>query len=146
MTETSARGGDQAGGGLDPHYVRFLDLFNQEQFFEAHEVLEEIWLPERGGARDLFYKGLIQLAGALVHVRKQRRGPAISLLKLAAKNLEGYPSFFDRLSIDFVRRVIADWLAVLEPTAVEETTSRPQWLFETSLGWPKPVPKLLLEQ
>ena len=28
---------------LDPSYVGFFQRFNEQQYFEAHEVLEELW-------------------------------------------------------------------------------------------------------
>lgn len=59
----------------DPRYVRFFECFNQQLFFEAHEVLEALWLPQRQGLNGRFYKGLIQLAGAFVHLQKGRRPP-----------------------------------------------------------------------
>jgi len=37
-------------------------------------VLEDLWLETRGADRE-FYKGLIQVAGAFVHLRKQSERP-----------------------------------------------------------------------
>jgi predicted metal-dependent hydrolase len=74
------------------HLVAFVGCFNQQLFYEAHEVLEELWLPNRQGFDGPFYKGLIQLAGAFVHVQKKRLGPAAALLSLAQSNLKNYPS------------------------------------------------------
>jgi hypothetical protein len=101
-------------GQFDPHYVGFFDCFNRQLFFEAHEVLEELWLGQRGRAKDLFYKGLIQLAGAFVHVQKQRRQPALALLKLARANLVRFPQHFDGLEIDGVVQLIDFWSSSLE--------------------------------
>ncbi len=102
------------GQALDPHYLAFFECFNQELFFEAHEVLEMLWLPERGRPKAAFYKGLIQLAGAFVHLQKNRPEPAVALLRLARQNLEGYPAFYDGLEVDRVRQLIVDWLHHLE--------------------------------
>jgi predicted metal-dependent hydrolase len=94
--------------------LEFFECFNRQLFFEAHEVLEKLWLRERGGANDLFYKGLIQLAGAFVHVQKQRSGPAAALFKLAQANLSNYPSFYRGLALPDVLRLIEEWRARLE--------------------------------
>jgi CheY-like chemotaxis protein len=83
----------------NPHYLAYFDLFNRGLFFEAHEVLEEIWLPERGKAKALFYKGLIQLAGAFVHLAKNRPGPASALLRLARANLQGFSPSHEDLDV-----------------------------------------------
>jgi len=105
------------GSQFDPHYLGFFECFNQQLFFEAHEVLEELWLAQRGTANDLFYKALIQLAGAFVHVQKRRRQPAIALLQLARHNLGKYPTPFESLDLDKVQRLISCWIGLLEAEA-----------------------------
>jgi predicted metal-dependent hydrolase len=101
-------------GEFDPHYLGFFDCFNRQLFFEAHEVLEELWLGQRGRPKDLFYKGLIQLAGAFVHVQKRRRQPALALLKLARANLVRFPTPFDGLELLEVLQLIDSWSGCLE--------------------------------
>src|SRR4051812_19538800 len=85
------------GREMDAHYLGFFDCFNRQLFYEAHDVLEELWLPQRQSSDGLFYKGLIQLAGAFVHLQKDRLQPASALLKLARTNLEKYPQRHLRL-------------------------------------------------
>jgi len=42
----------------DPRYLGYFECFNRQCFFEAHEVLEALWLPQRqGGPTALFTKG-----------------------------------------------------------------------------------------
>src|SRR5258706_5702829 len=56
------------------YYRAYFQLFNDQQYYEAHDVLEQLWL--RAFEPDTqFYKGLIQLAGAFVHLQKQFRRP-----------------------------------------------------------------------
>jgi predicted metal-dependent hydrolase len=98
---------------VEPNYLAFFECFNRGLYFEAHEVLEEIWLPARGGEKDLFYKGLIQLAGAFVHITKERWQPARALLRLAEGNLAGYPEVYERLDLGEVRAEIREWLSRL---------------------------------
>ncbi len=94
------------GKNFDRHYLAYFDCFNRRLFFEAHEVLEVIWLPERHGAEGSFYKGLIQLAGAFVHLQKERLGPAQALFKLARGNLGTYPQAHQGLNLAKVLRLI----------------------------------------
>ncbi len=101
------------GSDLDGHYVAFFQCFNRQEFFEAHEVLEALWLERRGSSKDHFYKGLIQLAGAFVHVQKGRPQPAAALFNLARCNLEHYRPVCDRLEIDPVLNQIGKWLRLL---------------------------------
>ena len=63
-----------AGAALDPCYLAWFERFNACEYYEAHEVLETLWLRTHGADRD-FFKGLIQIAGAFVHLRKQSERP-----------------------------------------------------------------------
>jgi predicted metal-dependent hydrolase len=54
--------------------------FNNQEWFECHETVEDLWIGEEGEARD-FYQGLIQVAVALHHWRNGNFGGAVSLLK-----------------------------------------------------------------
>jgi hypothetical protein len=65
----------------------FCRCFNRADYFEAHEVLEAIWLPARRTDEGEYWQGLIQLAAAFVHVQRGRRGPALSLLRSAKRRL-----------------------------------------------------------
>jgi len=94
------------GSTHDPCYEGYFICFNEQNYYEAHDVLEHLWLKDRGASHQ-FFKGLIQLAGAFVHLQKQYRRPehptdgrrlrpAWRLFKLAQTNLEPYlPAFLD---------------------------------------------------
>jgi predicted metal-dependent hydrolase len=104
-----------AGGAWDARYLGYFDCFNRGEFYEAHDVLEDLWLLDRHGADGNFYKGLIQLAGAFVHVQKRRWQPAGALLRLARKNLEAYPGVHQALDLKRVLEMAAEWEALLSP-------------------------------
>jgi predicted metal-dependent hydrolase len=107
------------GGNLDPHYLGYFQLFNERKFYEAHDVLENLWLPQRHAANGSFYKGLIQLAGAFVHLQKNRLRPAAALFKLAKANLEKYPREHECLNLKAVGDLIEKWLGDLESSHFE---------------------------
>lgn len=102
------------GQDLAAHYLGYFECFNRGLFFEAHDVLEELWLADKTGPNYAFHKGLIQLAGAFVHLQKNRLRPAAALFKLARTNLEKYPAVHERLDLRAVLALIADWLGRLE--------------------------------
>jgi predicted metal-dependent hydrolase len=104
------------GGELDARYLGYFDCFNRQLYFEAHEVLEQLWLKERRGPNDLFYKGLIQLAGAFVHLQKQREQPAAALFRLARTNLSKYAPRYEQLDISEILLLIEGWLGELDQT------------------------------
>jgi predicted metal-dependent hydrolase len=110
-----------AGEGVDARYAGYFALFNQQKFYEAHDILEDLWLQDRHGANGNFYKGLIQLAGAFVHLQKKRLQPAAAVFKLARTNLVSYPATHERLSIAGLRDFIDSWLHSLENKTPHET-------------------------
>ena len=107
------------GQELDAHYLGYFKCFNRGLFYEAHDVLEELWLADRQGPDGDFYKGLIQFAGAFVHLQKHtelrpRLRPSCALFKLARLNLSKYPAIHQRLDLRRVLGIVEDWLAHLE--------------------------------
>ncbi len=89
-------------GGTDAKacYHAYFLCFNDARYYEAHDVLEYAWL-KLSPAEGMFFKGLIQLAGAFVHLQKQylrpyhykfggRLRPAKRLFWVASKNLHPY--------------------------------------------------------
>jgi predicted metal-dependent hydrolase len=87
------------------HYVGFFRCFNAQLYYEAHDVLEEVWLPIRGQAQAKFYQGLIQAAGGFVHLQKNRLGPSARLFALALKNFEAYPDRHEGVDLEAIRGV-----------------------------------------
>jgi predicted metal-dependent hydrolase len=51
---------------FEPEYLKGIEHFNAHEFFEAHEVWEDVWARTTGRSQ-LFYKGLIHAAVALHH-------------------------------------------------------------------------------
>lgn len=108
----------QQGGVFDAHYLGYFECFNQQLFFEAHDVLEELWLAEgKAGGNYAFYKGLIQFTGAFVHLQKERLRPAFALFNLAEANLRQYPARHEGIEIATVLSLLADWRGRIEAQA-----------------------------
>jgi hypothetical protein len=107
------------GQALDAHYLGYFECFNRGLFYESHDVLEELWLADRHGPDGNFHKGLIQFAGAFVHLQKHtaqrpRLRPAAALFKLAQANLRSYALAHERLDVSAVLALIEEWLGHLE--------------------------------
>jgi hypothetical protein len=86
--------------GQHPFYHAYFRCWNEQRYYEAHDVLEQLWL-NTDSVDDNFFKGLIQAAGAFVHLQKnfeqpshpkhsQRLRPAVRLLELAQKKLSSF--------------------------------------------------------
>jgi predicted metal-dependent hydrolase len=102
-----------ASGPKGPYHAYFY-FFNRQQFYEAHDILESLWLGERKGGNNEFYKALIQLAGAFVHLQKGRVKPAVALFKLSGSYLEKYPARHEGLDVAAVLRLMDQWILRLE--------------------------------
>jgi hypothetical protein len=127
------------GRELDAHYLGYFECFNRGLFYESHDVLEELWLADRHGPDGAFYKGLIQFAGAFVHLQKHtgqrpRLRPAAALFKLAQANLERYGASHQQLDLAWLRVELARWLERLEAGQFERnplaTHPAPQFALE----------------
>ena len=59
---------DDAVAEYDPRFLAGISFFNRRQYFEAHEVWEDLWHECSPECRR-FYQGLIQAAVALHHWR-----------------------------------------------------------------------------
>ncbi len=59
-----------------------VDLFNEERYWESHEVLEQIWSASKGAERDAL-QCLILTAAAFVHYQKNEPEICLSVLKRA---------------------------------------------------------------
>ena len=81
--------------GLDP-IQEAIRLFNERYFFEAHEVLEEVWRQEHGEPR-LFLQGLIQVCAGYHHFQNGNLVGAITLLQRGADKMRRYPSPYMRI-------------------------------------------------
>jgi predicted metal-dependent hydrolase len=88
---------NQADIAKHPFYRTFFQCWNQQRYYDAHDVLEQLWLNSDTN-NDQFFKGLIQAAGAFVHLQKhfehpthakhsRRLQPAVRLFRLAERNL-----------------------------------------------------------
>ena len=102
VTQLVGKGGDPATGEVidHPFYRAYFQCWNDQQYYEAHDVLEQVWL-NKDSTDDDFFKGLIQAAGAFVHLKKnfehpehpkhsRRLRPAVRLFVLAEKNLAAF--------------------------------------------------------
>jgi hypothetical protein len=100
-----------------PCYRGFFRCWNEQRYYEAHDVLEHLWLETRSEDAT-YFKGLIQAAGGFVHLQKQfehpthrvhgkRLGPAVRLFALAEANLEPFGPVRHSFDIDGLRALLA---------------------------------------
>ncbi|WP_338067100.1 DUF309 domain-containing protein [Thermoflavimicrobium daqui] len=89
-------------------YVKFLYYFNQKRdYYECHEVLEELWLEE---GRDIFYQGLLQVAVGLYHFENHNLGGAIKMMRSALAKLEVYPDRWMGINLLQLKEEVQNYL------------------------------------
>src|SRR5258708_32067187 len=102
---------------------RGVSLFNRAHFFDAHEVLEDVWrsAPRDGpscrpscGHLRLHLQGMVQLAVAFHHASTGNLVGARSVLKRAMRNPNGADSSFPDLDLDRLRADLAPWRHYLD--------------------------------
>jgi uncharacterized protein len=100
---------DQADVERHPYYRAFFRCWNEQRYYEAHDVLEQLWLNTKSPDGD-YFKGLIQAAGAFVHLQKhfehpshakhsRRLSPGVRLFRLAEKNLANFVPWHHGLDV-----------------------------------------------
>ncbi len=88
-------------------------LFNEQEFFECHEVLEDAWRAEQGEMRDL-YQGLIKVAVAFYHCQNMNFEGAIKVMKSGLPQLKPYESEFQLFDLRSLIASLEHWLVRFE--------------------------------
>jgi predicted metal-dependent hydrolase len=102
-----------------PFYRAFFQCWNEKRYYEAHDVLEQLWLKSESPDAD-YFKGLIQAAGAFVHLQKQfeyplhakhsrRLAPAVRLFRLAERNLSHFAPRHHGLDVAAFCELLREW-------------------------------------
>lgn len=87
-----------------------ISQFNNRDWFECHETLEDLWIAEKGEVR-IFYQGVLQIAVALHHWRNGNYGGATGLLERGTELLSRVADECQHVDVSGLR---ADSLLVLK--------------------------------
>ena len=79
-------------------YLEGIRLFNEHEFFEAHEIWEDCWNMAYGLKHE-FYQGMIQCAVALEHYCRSNPRGVLSLFKSYNKRMANVPAVFMGLDV-----------------------------------------------
>ena len=86
--------------------------FNAREFYDAHEVWEDVWR-ESHGLEKRFLQGLIQAAVALHHHSTGNVVGACSLMERARRNLGGCPEEFGEIRLGQLLAARGVWRAAV---------------------------------
>lgn len=79
--------------------------FNNERFWECHEVLEGVWKNCYEGEKDLV-QGMILVAAALVHFQKAEENICMSILGRALEKLSNSNGIYHSIDVDQLRQQV----------------------------------------
>jgi uncharacterized protein len=127
----------------DARYLGGVRFFNEEDFFEAHEVWEDLWLNTAGPERR-FYQGLIQAAVALYHFGNGNLRGAVKLYNSSLGYLDQFRPEYQGLDLEAFRtqmeRCFAEALASPgKPVSLEDELIPRIALDPEPVSWPEPT-------
>src|SRR5947209_5135368 len=99
------RADDTSMDTYDPRYLAGIQRFNDGDFFEAHELWEDLWSEGHGDTRR-FFQGLIQAAVGLCHFCNGNLGGAVKLYRSAEDYMQPCrPHFLGLDVVEFWRQM-----------------------------------------
>lgn len=92
-------------GKPHPMAIMGIALFNQKEFWKAHEALEEAWKLEPGPVRHL-YRGILQVGVAYFHIQHNNYTGGMKMHARSHRWLDPFPDFcrgihIAQLRVDF---------------------------------------------
>jgi uncharacterized protein len=94
-------------------HLEGIKLLNTGKFFEAHEVLEDVWR-DAPFEEKKYWQGLVQVAVALHHHSTGNMVGARSVMARAARNLGPCSREWHGIDIGELRRVLTEWLEAVQ--------------------------------
>jgi uncharacterized protein len=98
------------------YFAEGIRLFNQGNYFEAHEVWEKIWKNVETEQK-IFYQGMIQAAAALVHVQRGNYRGAVSLYSKSRGKLDQLPTVWMGIDVEQFRGEFARYFKALRTSS-----------------------------
>ena len=86
-----------------------ISYFNNERFWECHEILESVW-KNCDGDEKLLVQGLILVAAGLVHYQKDEDPICLSIFNRALEKLENSDSQYHNIDIDKIKRTVNEMI------------------------------------
>jgi predicted metal-dependent hydrolase len=113
-------------GAIHPKAAEGLILFNNKQYWKAHEALEAAWRAEAGEIRHL-YRGILQVGVAYFHIQRQNYRGAMKLYSRSHRWLDPFPDICRGIHVGQVKEDLENAIAqlrLLGPDRIQEFDSR----------------------
>lgn len=93
-----------------PSLALAIRLFNEREYFDCHDVLEELWGETLGEDRD-FLQGLLHAAVSLFHLSEGNPAGAHKMHASSLRYLSRYPEQFQGVDLARLRGDLSDCFA-----------------------------------
>lgn len=114
----------------DERFHRGIAEFNRRYFFEAHDILEDLWHEYREDDR-LFLQGLIQIAVGCHHLENRNFKGAQSQFTKALSKLEPYLPNHQHILVEPLLKSVERCLEVIEEAERESSVAIDESLLPT---------------
>ncbi len=98
------------GNKYPEEYYLFFEKFNQGEYYECHDLLEEIWMTDK---RNKFLQGMLQVAVAIYHFENGNIYGSRALFQSSYTYLQPYRPIYWDLDLEPVISFIEKGLSVL---------------------------------
>jgi predicted metal-dependent hydrolase len=90
-------------GAIHPAAIKGMQLFDQGEYWLAHEALEEAWKEESGPVREL-YRAILQAGVVYLHIERDNYIGAIKVYAKVQKWIQPWPDVCRGIEIGALRR------------------------------------------
>jgi uncharacterized protein len=118
-------------------FAEGIRLFNQGNFFDAHDLWEQEWKIAEGEEK-LFYQGIIQAAAALLHVQRGNYAGALSVYLKSWPKLARFPAVWMGIELGQFRCELRRYFAPLRYSSDAPSRSYQRAVAEQVAGSARP--------
>lgn len=90
-------------GTIHPAAIKGMQLFNDGEYWLAHEALEEAWKEETGAVREL-YRAILQTGVVYLHITRDNYNGAVKVYRKVQKWITPWPEVCRGIQIGQLRR------------------------------------------
>jgi predicted metal-dependent hydrolase len=102
--------------------IKGIELFNEGNYYDAHEELEEAWNEDQGPGRDL-YRGILQVGVAYYQIERGNYRGAVKMLLRVRQWLDPLPDTCRGVNLARLKedvRAVHEALTTLGPKSIDE--------------------------
>jgi len=103
----------ETAGSREPQFLEGLELFNRQEFYDCHDLIEDLWLQESSDKQP-FLQGIIQAAVAFFHYQQGKWGAARTMMKQSIDKLATYPRLHGGIDLGKFRSELRVWKQALD--------------------------------